>query len=100
MTLAQALALVRPRKETMRKRQMFVVCGFEPLHLGTFLQGHFAQRFPDEVLDLKTGAYGDLEGTLAGAGGSQSEAAAVIIEWSDLDSRLGLRSAGGWGLSA
>jgi len=79
---------------------MFVVCGFEPLHLGTFLRGRFARRFPDEAADLETGLYGDLEGALAAAVGSGAEAAAVVIEWSDLDSRLGLRSAGGWGLSA
>jgi len=100
MTLAQALALVQERKEAIRKRELFLVCGFEPLHLGTFLQGHFAQRFPDEAADLKTGLYGDLDGTLAAAAGSESEAAAVVVEWSDLDSRLGLRSTGGWGLSA
>lgn len=99
MTLAQALALVQQRKEAIRKRKLFLVCGFEPLHLGTFLQGHFAQRFQHEAADLKTGLYGDLEGTLAAAAGSESEAAAVVIEWSDLDSRLGLRSTGGWGLS-
>jgi FkbH-like protein len=99
MTLAQALALVKQRRETIRRRKLFLVCGFEPLHLGTFLQGHFAQRFQDETADLETGLYGDLEGTLAAAAGSQSEAAAVVIEWSDLDSRLGLRSTGGWGLS-
>ena len=99
MTLAQALALVQQRKATIRKRQLFLVCGFEPLHLGSFLQGHFAQRFQNEAADLETGLYGDLEGTLATAAGSESEAAAVVIEWSDLDSRLGLRSTGGWGLS-
>src|ERR1035437_5325451 len=99
MTLAQGLALVRQQKQVIRKRHIFIACGFEPLHLGTFLQGQFAQRFPGEAVDLKTGLYGDIEGTLAAAVGSQSEAAAVIIEWSDLDSRLGLRSTGGWGLS-
>jgi FkbH-like protein len=78
---------------------MFIACGFELLHLGTFLQGYFVRRFPDEAADLETGLYGDLEGSLAAAVGSGAEAAAVIIEWSDLDSRLGLRSAGGWGLS-
>jgi FkbH-like protein len=99
MTLAQAFALVRQRERTIRRRRVFLVCGFEPLHLGTFLRGHFAQRFPDQAADLKTGLYGDLDGTLVAAAGSQSEAAAVAIEWSDLDPRLGLRGAGGWSLS-
>ena len=99
MTLAQAVDLVRQQKEKLRKRRIFLVCGFEPLHLGTFLQGHVAQRFPDEASDLKTGLYGDLEGTLSAAAGSECGAAAVVIEWNDVDSRLGLRSAGGWQLS-
>ncbi len=99
MTLAEALALIRRQTEQGRKRQIFLACGFEPLHLRTFLQAHIAGRFPGETLTLPTGLYGDLEGTLATAEHSQSEAAAVVIEWSDLDSRLGLRSAGGWSLS-
>jgi hypothetical protein len=47
MTLAEALALVRQQKEAIRKRKLFLACGFEPLHLGTFLQGHFTQRFQE-----------------------------------------------------
>ena len=99
MTLGQALGLVQERKEVNRRRKIFLVCGFQPLHLGTFLQGHFAQRFPDEAADIQTGLYGDLEGTLITSAGSPAEAAACVIEWSDLDPRLGLRSAGGWALS-
>jgi FkbH-like protein len=99
MTLGQALGLVQQRKEVNRRRKIFLVCGFQPLHLGTFLQGHFALRFPDEAADIQTGLYGDLERTLITSAGSQVEAAAVVIEWSDLDPRLGLRSAGGWALS-
>jgi len=43
---------------------------------------------------MKTGLYGDLSGTLERAG---SDAVAVIIEWPDLDARLGYRSLGKWG---
>jgi FkbH-like protein len=99
MTLGEALGLVQQRKEAKRRRKIFLVCGFQPLHLETFLQGHLALRFPDEAADILTGLYGDLEGTLTASAGSQAEAAAVVIEWSDLDPRLGLRSAGGWALS-
>ena len=104
MTLSEALGLVQEQTalqqhDNARKRRLFLVCGFEPLHLRTFLQGHFALRFPDEVADLRTGLYGDLEGSLATAASSESDAAVVVIEWTDLDSRLGLRSTGGWQLS-
>lgn len=99
MTLGQALGLIQQRKEASRRRNLFLVCGFQPLHLGTFLQGHFANRFPDEAAGIEPGLYGDLEGTLTTAAQSRAEAAAVVIEWSDLDPRLGLRSSGGWALS-
>jgi FkbH-like protein len=99
MTLGEALGLIQHQKEKNRQRKLFLVCGFQPLHLGTFLQGHLVQRFPNEAAEIQTGLYGDLEGTLVMAAASQAEAAAVVIEWSDLDLRLGLRSAGGWALS-
>jgi hypothetical protein len=99
LTLGQALRLVQERKAERRRRPIFLVCGFQPLHLETFLKGHFALRFPNQAVDIQTGLYGDLEQTLAQVAGSQVEAAAVVIEWSDLDPRLELRSAEGWALS-
>jgi len=104
MTLSEALGLVQKQdvqqqQDKARKRQLFLVCGFEPLHLRTFLAGHFALRFADESAGIRTGLYGDLKGSLTAAASSESDAAAVVIEWSDLDSRLGLRSTGGWQLS-
>lgn len=96
MTLSEALGFIQQTREKERQRRLFLVCGFEPLHLRTFLAGHLARRFEDESADLRTGLYGDLEGSLATAAGSESDAAAVVVEWSDLDSRLGLRSTGGW----
>ncbi len=99
MTLSEALGLVHQRKEVDLRRKIFLICGFQALHLETFLQAHFALRFPDEAADIQTGLYGALEQTLAVAAGSEAEAAVVVVEWTDLDPRLGLRSAGGWGLS-
>lgn len=40
-----------------------------------------------------TGRHGDIEGTLATAARLECDAAAMVIEWGDLGSRLGLRSA-------
>lgn len=99
MTLGQALGLIQDRKAAGRRRNIFLACGFQPMHLETFLQGHFASSFPDEGANIQTGLYGDLEHTLVAAVESQAGAAAVVMEWSDLDPRLGLRSAGGWALS-
>ena len=99
MTLSEALGLGQQQQDKARKRGMFLACGFEPLHLRTFLAGHFALKFADETADVRSGLYGDLEGSLTAAVNSGSDAAAVVIEWSDLDSRLGLRSTGGWQMS-
>lgn len=97
MTLADALQLARQAKQNARERRIFLVCGFEALHLVTFLQGHFARRFPAEQLVLETGLYGGLETSLVRAAESGAEAAVLTLEWADVDPRLGLRGTGGWG---
>ena len=99
MKLGQALVLIQQRQRISPKRKIFLACGFQPLHFSTFLQGHFAQRFQDETVEIQTGLYGDFEGTLLKAAESDAESAVVVIEWSDLDSRLGCRASGGWGPS-
>jgi FkbH-like protein len=99
LTLNQALATLRRQDGMVSRREVFLACGFQPLHLLTFLKAHLAMRFPDRATDILVGRYGDLEGALAGAAQSNATGAAVAIEWADLDPRLGLRGAGGWGLS-
>jgi FkbH-like protein len=98
-TLNQALATVRRQEGMVSRSEVFLVCGFQPLHLVTFLKAHFAARFPGRAADILVGSYGDLAGALSSAAQSNATAAAVAIEWADLDPRLGLRSAGGWGPS-
>lgn len=99
MTLGQALALAQRKPKTGPGRKLFLACGFQPLHLATFLKAHFAERFPDSYGEIETGLYGDLIGSLNRAAASEAEAIAVAVEWSDIDPRLGLRSTGGWALS-
>ena len=74
---------------------VLLACGFEPLHLATFLTAHLQERFPQRPVRLTTGLYGDLAGTLE-RGAAGVEAVAAVIEWSDLDARLGVRGLGGW----
>lgn len=100
MTLAEALRLVQEQNGESRRRRIFLACGFQPLHMATFIGAHYVRRFPGEAADIRTGLYGNLEATLDLAAASDAEAAAVLLEWSDLDPRLGLRSTGGWALSA
>ena len=71
-----------------------LVCGFTPLHFETFLQAQLRLQFRDRTPRVKTGLYGDLVGSLERL--HDVSAAVVVIEWTDLDPRLGLRALGGW----
>jgi FkbH-like protein len=73
-----------------------LACGFTPLHLETFLHAHLRQAFPSRPIEVSTGLFGDLAGNLERAEASGADAVAVVIEWPDVDPRLGLRSLGGW----
>jgi len=97
MNLLEALQIVsRARKEPGKPFRLSLACGFTPLHLETFLAAHMASRAPVTAVTVSHGIYGDLAGNLERSKPSDMDAAAVIIEWADLDARLGARSSGGW----
>ena len=97
MTLNQALAIINSRKDGGGEKKLhYLVCGFEPLHLKTFFRAHLFERLPAGDVEVHNGVYGDLPGNLAIAAESPAIGAAVVLEWSDIDPRLGLRSSGGW----
>ena len=70
--------------------------GFTPLHLQTFLAAHLRKLLPNYAIQLKTGLFGDLAGNIERAQSDSCDVLAVIIEWQDLDQRLGLRTLSGW----
>ncbi len=59
------------------------------------MAAHLQCALPDRRVEIRTGLYGDLAGTLERSRGS--DAIALAIEWPDLDARLGYRSLGKWG---
>ncbi len=73
-----------------------LACGFTPAHLQTFLQAELQLASGGAKAQVRAGLYGDLIGTVRAIGKQQENAAAVVIEWPDLDARLGFRSSGGW----
>ncbi len=73
-----------------------LACGFTPLHLVTFLNAHLRTEFPEHRIEIATGLFGDLAGNLERAAGEDADALAAVIEWQDLDPRLGFRALGGW----
>jgi FkbH-like protein len=97
MNLLDALELLkRPVPNSASGRKIFLACGFTPLHLKTFLAAHLRLCFPHDRVEIATGLYGDLAGNLERVQPAGFSAICVIIEWADLDPRLGIRALGGW----
>jgi len=97
VNLIEALDLTRkPVAAGAAAVRIFLACGFTPLHLQTFLHAHLRQLLPTNSIEIKTGLYGDLAGTLERLNPADLSAVLVPLEWSDLDSRLGIRILGGW----
>ncbi len=77
-------------------RNIHLVSGFTPLHLQTFVTAYAKRRFPGDEVTITAGLFGDLDGNLKRAREQPAEGAIVVVEWSDLDERLGFRAAAGW----
>jgi len=93
MKLMEALKIVQSAPHAPRL-QVALLCGFTPLHLETFLRAQLCKLFPERSPSVQTGLYGDLIGNLKRV--ADVSAVVVVIEWADLDPRLGLRRFGGW----
>src|SRR5437762_9304594 len=95
MKLGDALNLVRGIPIDAEPIHIYLACGFTPLHLETLLAAEIWQ-VSHKKSEILSGLYGDLSGSLRKAGQSGADFVVCIVEWSDLDPRLGLRSLGGW----
>jgi FkbH-like protein len=97
MKLIEALNILRKApSESAEKFVVFLVSGFTPLHLDTLLAAQLQRLDPEHRIKLHTGLYGDFMGNLERAAETGPAAVALIMEWQDLDPRLGIRSLGGW----
>jgi FkbH-like protein len=98
MRLSEALRINEQAVSTTNApRKIHLACGFTPLHLETFVQANVRLKFPGESIEIVSGLFGDLEGNLLKASQVRAEGALLVLEWSDLDERLGLRASAGWG---
>jgi len=77
-----------------------LVCGFTPMHFQTFLGAHFRRACASQRTEIKCGLFGDFWGNLEKLNGGNVDSAIVVMEWSDLDARLGLRGLGSWAPAA
>lgn len=100
MNLIEALEISRkPVAQDAKPLRFFLACGFTPLHLQNFLSAHLRQQSPENRIEIKTGLFGDLAGSLERLDANALDAVAVALEWPDIDSRLGIRELGGWQVS-
>lgn len=101
MRLSEALKIAQsPTPAGAERLRVYLACGFTPLHLTTFLKAHLIERSRQRAVEIETGIYGDLPGNLERLREADCDVGAVVIEWSDFDPRLGLRTLGGWGPKA
>jgi FkbH-like protein len=97
VNLVEALEIFKQAlPEDAQPLRTFLACGFTPLHLQTFLAAHLRKRLPRQRVEVKTGLFGDVAGSIERLQPSEYDILAVVIEWQDLDPRLGIRSLGGW----
>ena len=97
MKLIDALAVIRrPQPENAPLLKVSLACGFTPLHLETFLAAALRERSPFERVEVTTGLFGDLAGNIEGIRPEPCDVLVAVIEWQDLDLRLGVRNLGGW----
>jgi FkbH-like protein len=100
MNLIEALEISRkPVAPDAKLLRVFLACGFTPLHLQNFLSAHLRQQLPESRVELKTGLFGDLVGSLERLDAKNLDGLVVALEWPDFDSRLGTRELGGWQVS-
>lgn len=75
---------------------MRLLCGFTPSYLEVFVKACAAGRLA-VVIEIETGLFGDLLGGIERASPKPGCESAVVVEWADIDPRLGFRHSGGWG---
>lgn len=100
MRLSEALAILNaPPPANAAEFCVSLVCGFAPLHLKTFLAARLRRALPDYGIAIESGLYGDLLGNFDRSTRAKVDCVAVVLEWQDLDERLGFRSLAGWNQS-
>src|SRR5580704_1020801 len=97
MKLVEALNIL----ESLKRRKgepftCFLATGMNPLHLKTFLAVELGLLYGTQRIEIQRGLYGDFLGNLDRLANADADCGIVLMEWSDLDPRLGLRTVTTW----
>lgn len=93
LNLRDALNLATPPARTDQDTEYAIglACSFTPLHLETFIRAYVLQRRSATSVRFESGIYGDLPGGLSRIADTRTRACVAVVEWQDLDPRLGFR---------
>lgn len=97
MKLADALRIIENAPKDARPYRVSLLNGATPEPFSSFLAAHLLQRMPGCSVNVKTGRFGDVAGNLARYLEREEEPGVLVLEWADLDARLGMRETGRWG---
>jgi FkbH-like protein len=101
MKLVEALNILQSVKQRRGESfSCFLATGMNPLHLKTFLAAELSLLYLNHRIEIQPGLYGDFLGNLNRLANADTDCGIVLMEWSDLDSRLGLRTVAAWSASA
>jgi FkbH-like protein len=97
MKLIDALNVLKGMKQRQGETlKCFLATGFNCLHLKSFLAAELALFFKDQAIEILDGIYGDIFGNISRLAKAGAEIGIILIEWTDLDPRLGIRSTARW----
>ncbi len=97
LKLSEALVLLSRADKNASVYEVSLAIGSMADPLSHLLAAYIQRRVPDHRISISTGAFDDFVGNLKLALSKDAIPAAAVIEWADLDPRLGLRQAGTWG---
>jgi FkbH-like protein len=97
MRLSEALTIIRQQARPQGPAfDVCLACGFTPLHIRTFLTAHLQLALEAKRIEVHTGLYGDFLGNVQRISSEPAHCGVILMEWPDLDARLGLRNLHGW----
>ena len=97
MKLVEALNILKGVKR--RKGELFtcfLATGSEPSSPQDILGCRAQSAFHEQKIEIQSGLYGDFLGNLDRLRRADAESGIVLMEWTDLDPRLGIRTAAAW----
>lgn len=97
MKLAEALRVLNAAKLDAPPFLLTLVAGSNVQPFSDLLAAYIQNRLGGRRVETTQGLFGDLAGNLLRCIQRETSPAVMLIEWADLDSRLGVRQTGKWG---